>query len=399
MPASCTFITNGWHLKKRTQWSDDKEWSNDLLDYCLAECADVLRRSPTGQPHDVATISRHRPATVITDRQTQPPRSATKPPVRDILWRRFRIGAVTLPAPSQVAVDPKDKPCTRLMPSRWSNHVHRLARRFQNPESARADPRAPECVHKAQEFSKPKLKRLTREALLEWFNQSERLWIARTHYHLRGPRFIDFAERIGVDQSSAYQLVEPIPYKARIVARCEDEGRYYGWETCLYSLRETTAWATSGSRCQARIWHATCDFPTVRHALHPRCLCDCRKGAVRRLHPEGQEWVDAGMARRRVAQSAVCWHLSVGGKGHHVCAGRRHRDRLAAGLVRCAAVSRLHAVRQDHPAARQTELRRPEWVCAVPLDDRGMRSADGETEAGQAVGCRAGHWSVHRWRL
>jgi hypothetical protein len=30
-------------------------------------------------------------------------------------------------------------------------------------------------IHEAQEFSKPKLKRLTREALLEWFNQSERL--------------------------------------------------------------------------------------------------------------------------------------------------------------------------------------------------------------------------------
>jgi hypothetical protein len=90
-------------------------------------------------------------------------------------------------------------------------------------------PTLAQMIHEAQEFSKPKLKRLTREALLEWFNQSERLWIARTHYHLRGPRFIDFAERIGVDQSSAYQLVKLIPYKARILARCEDEGRYYGW--------------------------------------------------------------------------------------------------------------------------------------------------------------------------
>jgi hypothetical protein len=61
-------------------------------------------------------------------------------------------------------------------------------------------PTLAQMIHEAQEFSKPKLKRLTREALLEGFNQSERLWIARTHYHLRGPRFIDFAERIGVDR-------------------------------------------------------------------------------------------------------------------------------------------------------------------------------------------------------
>ena len=68
MPASCTFITNGWHLKKRTQSADDKESSNDLLDYSLAECRivlTVLRRSPTEQSHDVATISRHPPATTI----------------------------------------------------------------------------------------------------------------------------------------------------------------------------------------------------------------------------------------------------------------------------------------------------------------------------------------------
>ena len=86
-----------------------------------------------------------------------------------------------------------------------------------HPDSGIRNLRIPtlaQMIREAQEFSKPKLKRLTREALLEWFNQSERLWIARTHYHLRGPRFIDFAERIGVDQSSAYQLVKLIPYKA-----------------------------------------------------------------------------------------------------------------------------------------------------------------------------------------
>jgi hypothetical protein len=106
-------------------------------------------------------------------------------------------------------------------------------------------PTLAQMIRESQQFSKPRLKRLTKEALLEWFNQSERLWIARTHYHLRGARFIDFGERIGVDQSSAYELVKLLQYRKRILARCEDEGRYYGWETCLY-------WYERPPR---RLWH------------------------------------------------------------------------------------------------------------------------------------------------
>ena len=41
----------------------------------------VLRRSPTGQPHDVAAIAGTHRLRRQTDRQTQPPRSATKAPL------------------------------------------------------------------------------------------------------------------------------------------------------------------------------------------------------------------------------------------------------------------------------------------------------------------------------
>ena len=82
--------------------------------------------------------------------------------------------------------------------------------------------------------SAAKIKRATKEALVEWFAQSERLNIARTHYHLRGARFIDFGRRIGIDKSSAYQLLKLSKHRTAILTRCEDEGRYYGWETCLY---------------------------------------------------------------------------------------------------------------------------------------------------------------------
>ena len=148
-------------------------------------------------------------------------------------------------------------------------------------------PTLAQMIREAQEFSKPKLKRLTREALLEWFNQSERLWIARTHYHLRGPRFIDFAERIGVDQSSAYQLVKLIPYKPASWRDARMKAATMAGKPVSTGTRDRRVLvAPSGSRWPARIWHATCHLPTVRHALHPRCLCDQREGSVCGLHPE-----------------------------------------------------------------------------------------------------------------
>jgi hypothetical protein len=88
------------------------------------------------------------------------------------------------------------------------------------------------------------IKRATKDALNAWFRQSERLNIARKSHSLRGPRFVDFARRIGItDQASAYQLVKLHQYRARIIRKCAKESadaarrgeiyRYPGWETAL----------------------------------------------------------------------------------------------------------------------------------------------------------------------
>jgi hypothetical protein len=88
------------------------------------------------------------------------------------------------------------------------------------------------------------IKRATREALRAWFRQSERLNIARREYSLRGPRFVDFARRIGItDQTTAYQLVHLHRYRAKIISKCVENAadaakrgqayRYPGWETAL----------------------------------------------------------------------------------------------------------------------------------------------------------------------
>jgi hypothetical protein len=88
------------------------------------------------------------------------------------------------------------------------------------------------------------IRRATQQALHAWFRQSERLNFARWEYKLRGPRFLDFARRIGItDQTSAYQLGHLYRYRAKIIKKCSDEAadatkrgqiyRYPGWETAL----------------------------------------------------------------------------------------------------------------------------------------------------------------------
>ncbi len=65
---------------------------------------------------------------------------------------------------------------------------------------------SPQFVNRAECQQGSSIRRATQERA--WFRQSERLNIARREYRLRGPRFVDFARRLGItDQTSAYHLV------------------------------------------------------------------------------------------------------------------------------------------------------------------------------------------------
>ena len=77
---------------------------------------------------------------------------------------------------------------------------------------------------------------------------------------MNGPRFLDFARRLGVtDQKSAYQLVYLHRYKAQIISHCVDDAadaakrgqiyRYPGWETALGWFHQTR-----GIRRSGRYW-------------------------------------------------------------------------------------------------------------------------------------------------
>ena len=72
------------------------------------------------------------------------------------------------------------------------------------------------------------IKRATKDALDAWLRQSERLDIARKVHNLHGPRFVDFARRIGItDQASAYPTGEaaPVPRKDSQKVRQRISGR------------------------------------------------------------------------------------------------------------------------------------------------------------------------------
>ncbi len=210
-----------------------------------------------------------------------------------------------------------------------------------------------QMIRESQAFSKPKLKRLTKAALVEWFAQSERLNIARIHHHLRGPRFIDFAERIGVDQSSAYQLVKLWQYRKPILARCEDEGRYYGWETCLYWHEKPprgrhqdrdakqeygtppAIFRRFGTRCTVDV------CATVGRALCADFIPKAKNGLTQEWH--GVVWLNppySGIYRWVAKAVAVIALLPVWSDAPWF------HDFMPLGKIT------LYAVRQDHPVAR-----------------------------------------------
>jgi hypothetical protein len=120
--------------------------------------------------------------------------------------------------------------------------------RRQSKESGIRTPDRPRVPTLAEmirdgQASQAKIRRSTQEALVEWFAQSQRLNVARTHYHLRGDRFRDFARRLGIDRSSAFQLVKLHRHRTAIMSRCLDEQEqatalgvaysYPGWESAL----------------------------------------------------------------------------------------------------------------------------------------------------------------------
>ena len=71
---------------------------------------------------------------------------------------------------------------------------------------------------------------LRKSILLEWLGQARQLWIAAERHRLKGKHFSVFAMQIGIDRSSAYELLKLRPHRAEISKRCRCANHWPGWE-------------------------------------------------------------------------------------------------------------------------------------------------------------------------
>lgn len=81
------------------------------------------------------------------------------------------------------------------------------------------------------------IRRFRKAVLVEWLDQAERLWIAAKKHGLKNRRFVVFALQIGIDRTSAYELLKLHPRRREILAQCRKNNHYPGWEVCAAWLK------------------------------------------------------------------------------------------------------------------------------------------------------------------
>jgi hypothetical protein len=230
----------------------------------------------------------------------------------------------------------------QLCPPPWS----------QSPDSGlgtRGIPTLAQMIRDSQQFSKPKLKRLSKEALLAWFAQSERLNIARILHPLRGhdsPILPSGSESIGHGRSSWSSSGNTANSSWRAA---RTKAAIMGGKPVSTGTRDLrVACGTIKTRIAGKnMARRACNLSTLRRSLHTRCLRDRRTGAMRRLHPEGQGRVDRGVAWRRVDESSLRQSDPVVSESLRIRWRRRHGHCLAAGVHRCAVVPRVGGQSED----------------------------------------------------
>lgn len=76
------------------------------------------------------------------------------------------------------------------------------------------------------------IRKFRKAMLTEWLNQAERLWIAAEHHGLKGKHFSVFAMQIGIDRTSAHELLKLHPHRKEVLARCQQKNDWPGWGVC-----------------------------------------------------------------------------------------------------------------------------------------------------------------------
>jgi hypothetical protein len=207
--------------------------------------------------------------------------------------------------------------------------------------------------------------------------QSERLNIARMHYQLRGYRFRDFARRIGVDRSSAFELVKLHRHRAAILSRCLDEQArsgargepysYPGWQTALGWFE-----GTGHPRAPRVVWQSESDewetppalFKFLDDIYHFRRGC-MRLGSEREVPPVLQQGArranpDVAGEAHILDERAIQPSEQMGEEGIAGCEGRCHRGRFICQSFGNWLVPRsCRTTRLDRATAWSIELHAP----------------------------------------
>ena len=76
------------------------------------------------------------------------------------------------------------------------------------------------------------IRQFRRAVLTEWLDQAERLWTAAEVHKLKGKYFEVFALQIGIDRSSAYELLKLHPRRDDVLKQCRADNHWPGWEVC-----------------------------------------------------------------------------------------------------------------------------------------------------------------------
>ena len=76
------------------------------------------------------------------------------------------------------------------------------------------------------------IRRFRKTVLIEWLDQAERLWIASEIHGLKNKHFVVFAAQIGIDRTTAYELLKLHPNRKKVLAICKAQNHWPGWAVC-----------------------------------------------------------------------------------------------------------------------------------------------------------------------
>ena len=83
------------------------------------------------------------------------------------------------------------------------------------------------------------IRRFRRIVLIEWLDQAERLWIASEIHGLKNKHFVVFAAQIGIDRTTAYELLKLHPNRKKVLANVKRKTIGRAGESAQVGTRQT----------------------------------------------------------------------------------------------------------------------------------------------------------------